>query len=877
MMPKHHPNTLSSRDMFQKINVSKKIYLRIQNRAIRLWAQYPMVAVLAISLLAISMQETFGNAWFALLFFGFLSSGMATLWHWKFRPARQSAWAVLSIALAIGLFISYLHSLGQQDSRERLAKWESTLREIAANGELGTAPWNPIACRGNVDSSLRFRKATIPGGNTDLGEVGWQTLTVMRVFEIRIGGQWSPASLLMPLTIDGKLSGYYPGDAIELYGQWRLPSKPSNPGQFNQSRRYAEQGYAAQARADSESQLTRIDGTSRIRIDRYLAMVSAKALWAIERYVILGQSELTAALVLGQREQAEWRLQEELLATGTIHMLSISGMHIEMVALILWMIGTFFQLPRKPMLLGICLIVIGYALLCGANPPVARATMMLSGLCIAKWNGWRFSSSNILAFAGFALILYRTSVVFETGTQLSFMAVAVLILSHRSGGLRVAPLERLIESKSSRWSKNLRRVGTWSREMIRTSFWVWFVTAPLVWIIFHVVSPIAIALNLLLWLPMLLALMAGLGLIAFGWFPIFAWPLGVVCGVSLWIVQWIVGLGEQVPLGHFWLRAPPAWWLHSFYALGIITAILGGVKRSTSRRLLVRVLGIWFVFGLTIQPTLDWVRSATNGHNTKLSLTFIDVGHGTNILIETPDQQDWLYDAGRLGDHQRSYQVMVEALWAMNKPSIHGVILSHADSDHYNGLEGIAKRFAIGKLISTRQVFEHRSPLLKQNLSVAGSHGARMVAWKKGDVYQGDGWSMLAMHPPDQGVVGTDNANSLCVMIEFAGRRILLPGDLEPPGMQMLVGQDSTKVDVMMAPHHGSLNSKSDALLAWCAPEVIVISGANRAQSTRVLDAFAAKDRRVLVTARDHAIRIEISPNGSIETKHWVVDHWEEF
>jgi competence protein ComEC len=220
---------------------------------------------------------------------------------------------------------------------------------------------------------------------------------------------------------------------------------------------------------------------------------------------------------------------------------------------------------------------------------------------------------------------------------------------------------------------------------------------------------------------------------------------------------------------------------------------------------------------------------------------------------------------------------MVEALWAMNKPSIHGVILSHADSDHYNGLEGIAKRFAIETLISTRQVFEHRSPLLKQNLRAASIHGARMVSWKKGDVYQGDGWSMLAMHPPDQGVVGTDNANSLCVMIEFAGRRILLPGDLEPPGMQMLVGQDSTKVDVMMAPHHGSLNSKSDALLDWCIPEIIVISGANRSQSTRVLDAFAAKDRQVFVTARDHAIRIEISIDGSIETKHWVVDHWEEF
>jgi competence protein ComEC len=875
MMSKIYPNTLPNRYMLPKINISNTVYLRLRNRAIKLWARYPMVAILAISLLAISMQESFGNAWCALLFFGILTSGVATLWHWKFRPTRHSAWAVLSIALAIGLVISYFHSLGQQDSRERLANWESTLMEITGKEELGTAPWNPIACRGTVDSSLRYRKATIPGGNTDLGEVGWQTLTVLRVFEIRIGGQWSPASLLIPLTINGKLSGYYPGDAIELYGQWRLPSKPSNPGQFNQSRRYAEQGYSAQARADSESQLARIDRTSRLRVDRYLAMVSAKALWAIERYVILGQSELTAALVLGQREQAEWRLQEELLATGTIHMLSISGMHIEMVALTLWLIGTFFQLPRKPMLLGICLIVIGYALLCGANPPVARATMMLAGLCLAKWNGWRFSSANILAFAGFALILHRTSVVFETGTQLSFMAVAVLILSHRSGAPRVSPLARLIESKSSRWSKNLRRIGTWSREMIRTSFWVWFVTAPLVWSSFHVVSPIAIALNLLLWLPMLFALMAGLGLIAFGWFPVFAWPLGLVCGVSLWMVQWIVGLGEQIPLGHFWLRAPPAWWLHSFYALGIITSILGGVKRSTSRRLLVRVLGIWFVFGLTIQPTMDFYRSAMTGRDPKLSLTFIDVGHGTNILIETPDQQAWLYDAGRLGDHQRSYQVMVEALWALNKPRIDGVILSHADSDHYNGLEGIAKRFAIEKLISTRQVFEHRSPLLTQNLHVVGSRGARMVAWKKGDVHQGEGWSMLALHPPDQGVVGTDNANSLCVMMEFAGRRILLPGDLEPPGMQMLVAQDATKVDVMMAPHHGSLSAKSEALLDWCAPEIIVISGANRAQSTRVLDAFAAKHRQVLVTARDHAIRIEIARDGSIDTKHWVVDHWE--
>ena len=143
------------------------------------------------------------------------------------------------------------------------------------------------------------------------------------------------------------------------------------------------------------------------------------------------------------------------------------------------------------------------------------------------------------------------------------------------------------------------------------------------------------------------------------------------------------------------------------------------------------------------------------------------------------------------------------------------------------------------------------------------------MTWKTGSNHNGSEWNILALHPPEQGVAGTDNANSLCVLIEFAGRRILLPGDLEPPGMQMLVSQPITKVDVLMAPHHGSLNSKSDSLLRWCDPETVVISGSTRAVSPRVLDSFAAENREVFVTARDHAIRIEVSSDGTIEKKHW--------
>ncbi len=835
-----------------------------------------MVAVLGVALAAIAAQEAFGGPWSMGLLVCVIFTCLLALLQWRNGPRKTWSLTQLCIGLSMALFFSFYHSLSQSDAKRRLDSWAESVEEFSRTDRLATVSWNPIACRGVIDSTFRYRKATLPGKTADPDAVDWQSVTTIQVTEIRSDGQWQPKSFVMPLSIDGKIDGLYPGDRIELYGQWRLPSKPANPGQFNQARRYAELGFAAQSRADSHKQITKLEQPRRLRLDRYLAMVSGTALRSIERYVVLGQAELTAALVLGQREQAEWRLQEELLATGTIHMLSISGMHIEMVALSLLLLGMLFQIPRKPLLVGICVIVIGYGLLCGANPPVARATLMLTGLCIARLMGWSFLSMNFLAFAGVLLILYRTTVVFETGTQLSFMAVAVLILSSNPMTQRVPALERLIESKASQTTRGLKKVRVWSFEMLRTSFWVWFITAPLVWSAFHVISPIAIALNLILWLPMLFALMAGLGLIAFGWFPVLGWPLGIVCGVSLWLVELVVGWGELIPFGHFWLRSPPAWWLYGFYAIGILSAVWIGVEKASGRKRLGLVLGVWFAVGLSLEPISDWLQQNQSGANGNFAITFIDVGHGTSILLETPDHQAWLYDAGRLGDHQRSYQVIVDALWAMKQAKIDGLILSHADSDHYNGIEGVTKRFRVDRLISTSQVFLHASPLLRQILAATERRGIRRETWKTGSTYEGNGWSMLAMHPPGKGVPGTDNANSLCVLIEFAGRRVLLPGDLEPPGMQMLVSQTPTDVDVLMAPHHGSLNSKSDALLKWCNPKTVVISGSTRAVSPRVLDAFEAENREVYVTARDHAIRIEIAKDGSIRKMHWGVDRWLE-
>jgi competence protein ComEC len=120
----------------------------------------------------------------------------------------------------------------------------------------------------------------------------------------------------------------------------------------------------------------------------------------------------------------------------------------------------------------------------------------------------------------------------------------------------------------------------------------------------------------------------------------------------------------------------------------------------------------------------------------------------------------------------------------------------------------------------------------------------------------------------------SDNARSLCLVIEFAQKRVLLPGDLESPGTQDLTARPRLHVDVLMAPHHGSLTTKQDGLIEWCQPSTIVISGSHRSLDPRVFQVYSPSGQKVLHTARDHAVQLCIEPNGSMLWNRWLDNQW---
>nr|MCU0708792.1 ComEC/Rec2 family competence protein [Pirellula sp.] len=513
------------------------------------------------------------------------------------------------------------------------------------------------------------------------------------------------------------------------------------------------------------------------------------------------------------------------------------------------------------------------------NPPVARATLMLTAACLARWMGWQFTSLNILATAALVLLSQRASIAFEIGTQLSFLAVAVLILTFPILNQRRSPLQRLLESRQTRSQVIVAGLKRFAWESLRSSFWVCFLTAPLVWSNFHILSPIAVVLNLVLWLPMLIALLSGLMLIILGWIPPMAALLGVMCGGSLWILTQCVAIAEDIPLSHFWRAPPPSWWLPGFYLIALSIVVWRGTRRTSARRLLVRSLVAWFVLGLALEPAMHWWQGkVANEASGTLAVTWIDVGHGTSAVLETPNGEFWLYDAGRLGDHERSYQPIINALWHLGYSRLDRLILSHADSDHYNAMPGVARRFYPREFTTTDAVMGTDHPSILGLLDQLRSQSARIEAWKRGDRYYGrGGWDVEVLHPKEEHVDApkwSDNAKSLCLLVRYAGRKILLPGDLEPPGTPSLIAQPPVRCDVMMAPHHGSLAAKAERLIAWAQPSWVVISGSTRAVSPRVIDTLTPEGGRLLITARDRAIRVEIDALGALKVKQWNSPGW---
>ena len=258
-----------------------------------------------------------------------------------------------------------------------------------------------------------------------------------------------------------------------------------------------------------------------------------------------------------------------------------------------------------------------------------------------------------------------------------------------------------------------------------------------------------------------------------------------------------------------------------------------------------------------------------------IEATFVDVGHGTSVVLRFSPRDVWLYDCGRMGNESGSSRDIDAVLWSMGVTSLRGIFLSHADSDHYNAVPGVLRRFTVGQIITPPGMLAELEADLEDVRAAIRAAGIPNQQVSAGAVIEVSGRAISVLHPPADRLEGSDNANSLVVTAAHAGVTLILPGDLEPPGTVLLVNQDRPAPgSVLMAPHHGSLTMDASSMLQWARPRETIVSGGRRARRPEVRHMLAAFGSAVHVTAEVGAIRVRIDKDGQVEIRSWAQSPW---
>jgi competence protein ComEC len=728
-----------------------------------------------------------------------------------------------------------------------------------------------------VDVVLTERvQVTPPGARSPLRAMPERTMSeaTVRVVAIRDGAAWRPAGGESRLRVAGELRGVAPGDRLRVFAQLGRQPPALNPGQYDWAAAERRAGRTSELYCDDPACVTAVaaarDGLlPTAPIDRALYAVRQWCSAQLAANVNPRDAPIVLATLLGDQERLSDETKEAFLKTGSIHLLVISGAHVAMLAGIVFAIVRALGLPTRWQAGVTLAAILLYAGVVGREPSVVRATILAASLLLAFEYGRTASVGNLLGVAALVVIALNPNELFRSGTQFSFVAVAALI----GGGRWIVrrrptdPLKRHIAETRPWPVRALRRGAAAFAAVVAVSVIVGVVVAPLVAYHFHVLTPASVLLTPAASPIVGVALASGLATVTIGWIvPPLAPMFGAVCGGSLHLTELMVASVQDVPGAFTYCASPSAWWLCGLYGVGGLVAAVPPLRPSWRWQASLAML--WAAVGYA---SLDADRPAAD----EVRCTFLSVGHGTCVVLELPGRQTILYDAGSLGSPELATQIIASYLWERGIDRIDALVLSHADIDHYNAVPGLLERFPVGVVYVSPMMFD--PTVVATNLAaptylreVLDNSGVPLrEVWMNDRLAAADQRVTIdVLHPPEFGMLGRDNANSILLAVEFAGRRILLPGDLESPGIEHVMADPPLDCDVLLAPHHGSEQSDPPGFAAWSTPEWVVMSGRRPERTLASMASYQDAGATVLHTGLDGAVTCVLSPAGLAVADH---------
>ena len=637
------------------------------------------------------------------------------------------------------------------------------------------------------------------------------------------------------------LLSWYGGERPQLVvgDRWRLtvrlkrPHGFMNPGGFDYEKWLFQQGINATGYIRTKAPQTHLSSEWYSRpVDRLRQHLRRRIGEHLEKHP---QAPLITALTIGDRDAIDDERWKVLTRTGTNHLMAISGLHVGLVAgLVFFLTRRLWSLlgraplwlaaPRAAALAAL-LAATGYAALAGFSVPTQRALIMVAVVMGAIFLQRQSTPSHSLALALGGVLLLDPLAVLSPGFWLSFGAVAV-ILYGASGRLE----------KNRGWRQ-------WGRVQ-------WVVSLGLLPLLlfFFQQAPLSAPLANLVAIPWVsltvvpLALLGTLLLLLHP--PAGGWLLLQAANLLDWLWPILEWLAEPESLQWRPAAAVEGWTL--------LAAVVGLLWLLAPRGVPARWVGIGWLLPLVLNaPARPPAQEAW--------FTLLDVGQGLAAVVQTRNHT-LVYDTGpKFSDRfDTGKAVLIPFLRQQGIRSLDLLMVGHGDNDHIGGVRSLLREYPPGRLLT----------------SVPERFGAKAEPCRQGDSWSWDGIRFTLLHPPAGGT-GSGNNASCVLKVESPGASLLLTGDIERKAERHLLR--ATPVDLaanlLVAPHHGSKSSSSPRFIDAVDPDYVLFPVGYRNRfhhpHPKVVERYSRRGIHLLDTAHLGAIRFRLGKQGVSEPQSY--------
>lgn len=592
------------------------------------------------------------------------------------------------------------------------------------------------------------------------------------------------------------------GDRLILYGAFYPPPSPSNPGGFDYGSWLERQDIYAVMYPDS---LLRLGGNYGNAVVKFAERVRSYIEGVIDHYLGGNQGGFLKGILIGERENIPFEIQEIFRNTGVVHVLAVSGLHVGIIAFILVLLFRLARLPNYANLILTLAFLIIYALMIDLRPSVVRASIMSVLLMVAFLSERNTDMLNSLSFAAFAILLWNPQALFDPGFQLSIGATAGIIYFYPM-------LHPLLE---------LKRKRVLDRVFVRpftTSLSAQAGTVLLSAHYFYRLPVISLIANLLV-IPLTgLCILTGLFLSFVNIFGLEV--LNKICASAVYgfttITLKVVELFSRVPYGHFWIGSPPPVYIALYFVI-----LLSGISviYNLKKRGFFDVSLKIFIYSLFLFLTVMLSAQLYKQFRPEIRVTFLDAGHGNSTLLEMGE--NIVIDGG---PYQKGTPPVADLL---HKRGVRTISLIFLTSPLYYDVAGLSY------LLENFEVRGVALPFIPYHSSIYRKFLVRIKEKRIPFLFveRGDRIGFFTVINPESGRGSREDIKeaslvlSLDPRINFSMRgncRILFLGHVDNNICQIV-----RKSEILKAPYFGGY--RHPAFLETVKPEVTVVSvGDNR-------------------------------------------------